>query len=451
MQPEIAAGSLETVSASACSWNQGGVTDLVNARRFLDALLDPRTLTLASADGDPAYRLGFLSHRARGQGAAPLSSVLAATRGDQDLHRYHIELGVAPHRVFVPARVSRRELAGLVLLDEKLCDELSDSGYEKGFAPYVSESVARLFERIRVEPTWCEHSPDVYTRTNDKLELARSGALYGIPTLPGRAIDAVPDLPSAWHELTSGYGSACVLRPRWGAGGRGLVVVRTLTEARLAWRRIHRHGPVAMFPWLPPDRILRQISSHGVVRDGRFSLFCITDQLLNGTRYRGGRQIDDWPADLTSEIQRALDAAARWLADLGFRAGAAGFDGLLVSEPPGTRFLLIDPNIRATGTTLPWATVARLSEAAGRHFPWQVQSFRILGPPPSLARLGRVLGEDLLNARKLSRGGILPYLAFPALELGPIAAWWLRAIFLADDADHLAHLAGRISDLGRVV
>jgi len=380
-----------------------------------------------------------------------LGGALAASPPDPELHRYHRALGLAPAAAYYPERTTRQELASLALADAGLLSRLRAGGFESGFAPFVSEPVSDLFRKLDLVPSWCGSSPHTYERANDKLAFALAASRFGFPALPGRAVRSEIELSQAWRDLAPLFDGNCALRLRRGAGGRGIVPVSNLDMARDAWRRLRRSGDVALFPWIPAKQIRRQISTHGLVRDGRFSPLCYTDQIVCGTRYRGGRQAGDWEPHLLREVGRAHDGAARWLAELGFGDAAAGFDGVLIEHDGSTRFLLLDPNIRATGTTLPWTAVARLSEMAGRRFLWQVESFRLVGRRPDLGFLQRRLGGDFLSPERPESGGILPSIVHAGLRAGPFAAWWLRAIFLAHDAHHLDHLRARVGELGRVV
>jgi hypothetical protein len=99
---------------------------------------------------------------------------------------------------------------------------------------------------------------------------------------------------------------------------------------------------------------------------------------------------------------------------------------------------------------MPWAVAVTLSEAAGRRFVWQVESFVIAGRAITLRWLQQRLGTGLINAARLEQGGILPStIARP--RTSPLGVSRLRAILFAQDADHLAHLRDQVRWLGLLV
>jgi hypothetical protein len=176
-----------------------------------------------------------------------------------------------------------------------------------------------------------------------------------------------------------------------------------------------------------------------------------TDQLVRNRQFRGGRVTDDWPAEQVSLITGALDRIARWLRDLDYVDAPAGIDGFLLRGEDGPRFVALDPNIRMTGTMMPWAVVAALSDASARRFVWQVEAFRVIGLTLTLERLHRRLGADLLDRACIEQSGILPSIILSTGRVGGVGVTLLVAILLAPDLAHLDHLLNRILHLGALV
>jgi hypothetical protein len=430
-------------------WAQPGVTDVPAARAFLAALSDPGTLTLTSADADVGYPLTRLGHRFRGHGVSIARSHVAATPPHAELAAYHRSLGLAPQRVFCPAVVSHRApLARLVLDDDALCARLrADRSLTRILLSFKDRAGAALVDRLGLEPAYCAPAPDVYETANDKLVFAEAGARYGFDTVPTRVVRGMDALDAAFEAGAARWGAGCALRLRRGAGGRDLHHAPTLGAARRIGRRLLARGDVLVTSWVPSSLVVRDVATHGIVSAAGFAPLAFSEQVLRGQEFRGGRVGRAWEAEEVAVLRTALARIARWLADLGYVDAPAGIDGLLVREDGRLRFRALDPNVRLTGTMLPWAAVARLSEAAGRPFVWQFEWLRMVGRAATFERLRRHLGPDLLAPDALDRGGVLP--AFiRTTRIGPLGASALRVILLAHDEAHLAHLRARVCALG---
>jgi hypothetical protein len=433
-------------------WAQPGVTDVPAARDFLAALAAPDTIVLSSSDGDVGYTVTPRGQAFRGHGASVSRNVIAATPPPEDLLAYHRTLGLGPEHVFCPANASARtRLARLVLEDDALCARLrADRSLARILVAFKDAAAEALIARVGLAPAYCTPPSSAYETANDKLAFADAGPRYGFDTVPMRLAADAPALDAAVRALADVYGEGCVLRLRRGASGRHIHRARTLRAARRIWRRLRAHGEVLVSPYVPPAHVLRNIATHGVVSDGRFAPFVFSEQLLHGSFFRGGHVPLAWDAAEVAAVRRGLGGIARWLADLGYTDAPAGIDGFLVRGADGPRFLALDPNIRLTGTMIPWAIVAALTDAIGRPFLWQVEWLPMLGAALTLPRLRRRLGADLVDAAALERGGILP--AFLATRrLGPVGSSGLWALLLAHDAGHLDHLRARVRGLALMV
>jgi hypothetical protein len=193
-------------------------------------------------------------------------------------------------------------------------------------------------------------------------------------------------------------------------------------------------------PCATPGRNSRIMTPDG------FCPLLFTDQLIRNYRYRGSRMTFEWAPDEVAAVSSSLRAIASWLRDLGYIGAPAGVDGLLIRRDERLQFIGLDPNSRMTGTMMPWAVAATLSEAAGRRFVWQYESFVVAGRAITLRWLQQRLETSLVSAARLEQGGILPSLIVrPGFPLG---VSWLQALVLGQDADHLAHLRDQTRRLG---
>jgi hypothetical protein len=437
-------------SPAAPLWAQPGITSSEVARAFLDGLRRADTLVLPTSDGDVGYPRAALGHERRGQGAALSPNVIAASPPAPELLAYHRSLGVAPARFYCPASPSHTTpLAASVLADTALVERIrANRLLVRMFVAFKDRSAELLMERLGLAPADCAPPASIYETANDKLVFARAAASYGFDAVALRAANAPEELDDAFAALSGEHGRGCILRRRRGAGGHGIHVARSPAAARRIWRRLRADGEVTIAPRVPEERVLRDVAVHGFVTADGFAPLVFADQIVRRHRFRGGRVSEEWSPEEIAAVEATLRGVGRWLRDLGYVDAPAGVDGFLVREAGRLRFRALDPNIRLTGTTLPWSVAAALSERADRRFVWQVETFRILGPTFGFERLRRRLGGDLLSADRLARGGILPSVLSTTLRFGGIGATHLRALLLAVDRRHLDHLLSRIRRLG---
>ena len=425
-------------------WAQTGITEPDDARRFLEALRSPDLLLMPSADGDVGYPLSRVSHLRRGHGASVSANVIAASRPPAELLAHHRALGLGPERIYCPSAPSaRRRLAGLVLDDDALVSRIrTDGGLRRVLFAYKDRDAARLAERLRLEPVYGAPDPAAYDAANDKLRFWSAGDAHGFAVLPFEVADDEAGLDAAYRRLDAIHGEGCLLRFRRGAGGNAIGHARSPAIARRVWRTLRRRGEVLITPYVPRDRIVRNVSLHGIVTAAGFAPLLFGDQIVSGFRFRGNRVGDDWSAEEIAAVRRAIHGIAGWMRGVGFVDGLAGIDGLLLRGRSGPEFVALDPNARWTASIGPWAVVADLGERAGRRFVWQFESFRVLGSALTLARLRRRLGGDLLDAARIGSGGVLPS-SMATLAVGGFGAFWMTAVLLAHDDDHLRHLRRR--------
>ena len=425
-------------------WAQPGITSVDGARRLLDELRSSATIVLPSADGDLGYPLSRVSHRRRGHGASICANVLAATPPSDDLLALQRALGLGPERIYCPAAPSSStRLARLALDDDALIARLqADRALRRILFAFKDADAARLAERLRLTPACCAPDPAAYEAANDKLRFWQAGAAHRFATLPVEVADDERALDGAFRRLAAVYGEGCVLRVRRGAGGHHMQHARSASAAHRCWRMLRRHGEVLIVPYVPSTRVVRNVSTHGIVTETGFAPLLFADQIVQDFRFRGSVVGNDWSAEEIAAIGSALARIAGWLRSVGFVGAIAGVDGLLVRGGTGLEFVALDPNARLTATVGPWAVAATLSERAGRRLLWQLESFRVLGSALTVARLRRRLGSDLLDPARLAAGGVLPS-SIAALALGGIGASWMTAILLAHDQEHLRHLRRR--------
>lgn len=433
-------------------WAQPGITAVATARAFLDTLCSRDILVLPSADGDIGYRVTPRTLRSRGQGATICRCIVSASPPCSDLAEYHRGLGLEPERRYYP-RVLPAEvpLARLVLDDAELLGRIRNDGtLRRVVFAFKDRTAELLLEALGLTPAYCSPSSSAYEIANDKLEFTRAGARYGFETLPMRAATDPQTLESAFRDLSDVYGGGCILRLPRGAGGSHMCHADSLRAARRGWQRLRRLGHVFVIPYIPPHLVLREISTHGIMTPEGFCPLMFTDQLVRNYRFRGGRTTYDWTPEEIAVVSSSLRGIASWLRDLGYVDAPAGVDGLLVRGGESLRFIALDPNIRMTATTMPWAVAATLSEAAGRRFVWQYESFVVAGRALTLRRLRQRLGTSLLSAARLEQGGILPSVIRRPRAF-PIGVSRVQAILFGQDADHLAYLSDQMRGLGVLV
>jgi hypothetical protein len=432
-------------------WAQPGVTDVATAAAFMATLRACDTLVLGSNDADAGYPSTEASQHRRGHGLTIAHNVVAATPPPADLTAHHRAFGLGATRVFCPRNpTARATLAELVLADDALVARIrADPSLRRVFVSFKSASAARLIAALGLEPVICDPEPGAYERANDKLALARAGRRHGFATLSAATATDVEGLVAAFRALSAEYGAGCILRLRRGAGGRHIHHAATERAARRIWQRLAAVAPeVVVMPYVPARRIRRNVAAHGVVTREGYAPFCLTDQIiLHGSDFGGGAATAPWSAAEIAAVQAGLAGVARWFHEVGYRGAPAGVDGFLLDGDDGPRFVVLDPNARASATTGPWAAIATLMERAGRTLAWRLESFRLAGRPLDLDGLRRRLGADLLSPAAVERGGVLPTL-LSARRIGPLAVTDLWAVLLGHDAEHVAHLRRRVAGLG---
>jgi hypothetical protein len=432
-------------------WGQPGITDVAAAREFLAVLRSRDTLLFPSFDGDVGQRVTAHDHLLRGHCASVSASIVAASPPPSDLVAYHRALGFGPERVYCPTAISAQtRLAAGVLEDARLVETIrADRTLTRAVVAFKDRSATELLDRLGLAPAYCAPSAQAYETANDKLHFARAGSAYGFETLPVEPVDR-QSIDGAFRSLAQHFGDGCIVRLSRGAGGNDVHHVRSPRAARRIFSQLAPRGQVLIMPFVPPGRVARNVATHGIVTDDGFAPLVFSEQRLRGPHFRGGRVAADWSAEEIAVISRSLAAIARWLHGLGYVNAPAGIDGFLLRDGGRLRFLALDPNVRLTGTTLPWAAAAVLSETAGRGFVWQAEQFYLAGVPLSFAWLARRLGADLLDPARPDRGGIVPSSISPA-RFGRFGVSALAVISLGHDAEHLARLRTRLQRLAPIV
>lgn len=432
-------------------WAQPGITDVPAATAFLAALRARDTLVLHSADADIGYPIKRRGQGFRGHCAAVCPSIITATPPPPELAAYHRTLGLGPERVVCPTAPSARAPLSTLLLEDPdaIARVRADRSLERMMVAFKDRNAKLLIDRLGLAPVYCTPTPEAYEVANDKLSFARAGAMYGFETLPIEVVRDERALEGTFRAFAGPYGEGCIVRLRRGAGGHHLHHARTLGQARRVWRQLAAQGDVLFTPYLPPELVVRNVATHGIVTDDGFAPLAFSDQLIRGRRFRGGRVAPDWqPAEIAA-VSSGLAGVARWFRELGYTGAPAGVDGFLLRDGSGARFVAIDPNARMSGTMMPWAVVAAIAEAAGRSFLWQFEYLPMIGVPLTLDRVRRRLGADLLSPDALERGGILPS-SLTCWRIGPVAASGIWSIFLAHGPDHMAHLRARVRTLALI-
>jgi predicted ATP-grasp superfamily ATP-dependent carboligase len=210
-------------------------------------------------------------------------------------------------------------------------------------APETDGILARLVQRVHdlgSIPLNCE--PAAIDLCGDKLLLAGHLAASGIATIPTRP--APVDGGEPW-EL---FGTACVIKPRDGAGS-WLTFGIPFGDSS-AWTRATRGFATAkacqraiLQPWIAGRAL-----SVGCLCDdsGNVEIFPVADQHLSGNQfqYQGGRIPADIPTRSVAAIERLVRSACETIAGL---RGYIGIDLLLPDADP-TAPLIVEINPRLT-------------------------------------------------------------------------------------------------------
>ncbi|MCB1278753.1 hypothetical protein [Prosthecobacter sp.] len=447
VHPNLMHSSLHT-SAGTSVWEQKGITDVVAARALLHLLRRRDLLHSYGGDGESGTLVNRFNDRGRGQGVSLSPNMIAATPPMPELLAYHRSLGLGPERVICPTYRPRVPVTASFLKDSELIARLrADSSLQGIFFRYKDAAAVELAKRLGLRCVGCEASSETYAALNDKSRLAEAGRVYGFETLPVRVPETVDGVPAAFEELNKLYGAGCILRTGRGAGGFGLSLTRTSSQASRAWSRLRTSGQVIVVPFIPPSKQGRNVSLHGYVAGGQFAPVVVVDQIVNGFGFRGARCEQALSEDECDAIRASLPGLGRWMQAAGYEEAPAGVDGFLMRGSEGLRFVVIDPNIRATNTMRPWSVVADLSERTGRRFVWLFEWMVFLGPVRDMQQLSQRLGTDLLNPVTLDQGGILPSV-INRFGLGPAGASRMEIIFIGRDPAHLKHLLSRVAELG---
>jgi hypothetical protein len=428
-------------------WAQPGVTDVAAARAFLQLLRREDVLFYHSGDDEPGATVNWLTSAARGLGFTLSRQIVAAAEPSRDLWEYHRRLGLGPEEVWVPRASRSRPLMAACLEDEEMLSRLRvDASIRALFTRYTSDRSEALAARLGVPFTGGARGPANCASLNDKASLAEAGRRHGFATLDARLVFTLEELDAAFEELHREHGAGCMLRDRQGAGGSGLVHAPTLACARRVFGGMVGGDGVLVTPFIPQDRVIRNLSLHGVVAQDGFAPLVLTDQILKGYTYRGSRCVGELPPEHIRAVRACLPGLGRWLLAEGYIHAPAGVDGFLLRSADGPRFVVIDPNIRLTNTIRPWSVVAALSEKAGCTFEWELEWMSFIGPRVDLALLRQRLGRDLLHESRLDEGGVLPgYMGWLGVGLGVTR---MEMLFLARGEAHLAHLRRRVTELG---
>lgn len=430
------------------AWAQPGITTVGVARDFLNMLRRRDTLFVYSCDGEPGMPINHFNASERGLGVTLSPCIVAAAPPPADLAAYHRSLELGPERVFCPVTSRHVSLALAVQADAGLLERLRGDRSLRRMFPYFKDSHAEsLAKRLGVDFVFSSPSAATYDALNDKFDFSRAGARHGFATLPMQTVHDFKALEAAFRSLAAIYGHGCMLRLRRGVGGAGMRHAHTLAQARFVWRLLRVHGEVLLTPFVPPSEVVRNIGLHGIVTSEGFEPLLVTDQIIRGIKFRGGRLAHDLTGEEIEAIRSCLPGLGSWLRTEGYVNAPAGVDGFLMRGLEGLRFVLLDPNIRMTGTMRPWSVVAALSERAGRRFVWQFEWAVIIGAVAGLRHLRQRLGGDLLDASRLEQGGILPSV-MRRFGLGPLGALRMEVVLIGRDGAHLEHLRRRLGDIG---
>jgi hypothetical protein len=437
-----------TRPASDPVWAQTGITVPEVAAGYLRFLRRQDVLFCHSGDGEPDWRPNWVTEPARGLGLTLSRQIIAAARPPRDLWDLHRALGLGPEEIWVPSKSRGRPLVEACLEDDDMLARMKlNPGLRALCVRYKGTREEKLAARwgLGFEGGAATHA--TYAALNDKAALSAAGRKHGFTTLPSKLVSNGEELAESFHELQQAHGAGCILRRRMGAGGSGMMHAPTLSVARRVFRTMGKDGEMLLTPFVPPERVTRNLSLHGIMTPGGFAPLVLTDQIMRGFTYRGSRLASDLTCEELEAVRSCLPGLGNWLLSAGYSGAPAGVDGFLMRSGSGHSFVIIDPNIRLTNTIRPWSVVAALSESAGRSFVWQVEWMAFIGNAIDMNRIRRKLGKDLLDPNRLEEGGILPgYLG--RWGWGPLSATRTEMLLLALDADHLKHLRRRISTLG---
>jgi len=429
-------------------WALPGLTDVVAARGFLNLLQQPDTLFFYQADGEEGFPSNLSTNWMRGHGVSISPVVAAARMPNPALTSYHRSLGLGPERILCPSSGGRLPVAESFLQHPNdLARLASDRSVKRVFFAFKDPQSQQLGDHLGWDQVGCEPPPSVYQTANDKRRLSESAAAHGLFTLPALTATDSPSLQNAFLTLNRIYNQGCMLRMCHGACGHELHHARSPAHARLIGLRLLARGNIVVTPFVPPERIQRNLALHGWMTPEGFAPITLTEQILRGFQYRGGRLADNLEPDELRAVRSILPGLGSWLKSEGYVNAPAGVDGFLLKTPEGPRFTLIDPNIRLTGSMRPWSVGAILGERTGSQFLWQSEWFAFLGPLPTFDQFCRRLDPFLLQPGRIGDGGILPS-SFGSIGTRPLGVLMVEVLLLARDLKHLRHLRAHVLGSG---
>ncbi len=182
-------------------------------------------------------------------------------------------------------------------------------------------------------------------RCRDKLETKRTLELKGLRAPLTRLVS---DIAAAKREASMVGGYPLVVKPRFGAGGRGVSLVKSENDLEAAVRKVQRYV-------LPGDGFLLQqwISGHSVGVEAFLwkgelvKAFCLSDQYIEGFISPVGHGL---PSDLDHcEQARIIDAVEAFCQALELGTGPFNFD--LRDTPDGVCLIEINPRLGGNSIT----------------------------------------------------------------------------------------------------
>jgi|GEM_PF-3456404 len=297
-------------------------------------------------------------------------------------------------------------------------------------------------------------APEAALRCRDKLECFRSLVTAGhrVPmTVP------VDDLVDAERAVQQVGGYPAIVKPRRGGGGRGVSVVRSLTDLAPALACARRaYGPGAQGVLVQELIAGRPLGVEAFFYQHELACaFVLDDQFESGYVSPAGHAL---PSTLTAAVEQSVVAAIAALGrSLGLSVGPANFDLRLVDGE--TILLEVNPRLggssisdlirHAYGVDLPEATVY----AALSHDPRPLLVHKKLSPTATRLILKQAHGVARLNDAHNTFSDLPDVLALDLLVQEGEAAqvrvddWTIvgRTIVCAADSGSAAELAERVA------
>ncbi len=155
---------------------------------------------------------------------------------------------------------------------------------------------------------------DVFAWNTDKVYLSEM-ATTGVPVVPTLAVDGEAELGPALATVWDQQGVPAVVKPRVGAGGRGVVVMANPQD------EAGGGGPVGTeFPELGPGPWIVQPLVESVRTEGESSVFVLGGRVVSGVRkLPGGDEIrvHEYYGGSTEPVPVSLEASELALAAVG--------------------------------------------------------------------------------------------------------------------------------------